>query len=355
MILTIFHTSGFNFDLLFSFQQARRTVVGAKWCFVMLFLPLITYITFIILAMFRFIVYIILLIRHRSKFNGFLKGVDAMHMTSKPRDRVINCLIMFKSEEALLPGILTNRIREAMVNMQYFSKFRSKFCKFWGYYYMVKDGFPVEACLREMSTVTEEKHKITKTELGILLDTDYFQSNLPRNNTIPWEVVVGRQAMDGETWGNEERGFDHYYPVLFRCEHALADGITLLQVMIDILVKEEGSSKRKIIEDVRKKEGCILRMFRQMDFFFLLPAFFIVNYASKAGDENVWGNRSLSGEKFYAFNRDHSEVYKRKARNIQRKYSNFFFIDIMLTLISGTINNYIKRVSTIFMFYVIFD
>ncbi|KAF2899809.1 hypothetical protein ILUMI_06376 [Ignelater luminosus] len=299
-----------------------------------------------VFGVYRQIVFMVLKIKYGSKFGGLLKGSDAFHMTSESSDHVINSLLMFKCAKDFTANMLYQNMREVVQNMQQRTKFNSRFQTSFGYTYMLKDELRVDDCIKEMRIIGSRQIKLSKPEFLELLN-EYCNLELPQDNTVPWEILVGQQPI---YWEDDEFT---YLPLLFRNQHAIADGITLLQVMVSVLSdKEENNDnsatrsepspfkKNIIIEHIR----CAIKAaLVSLYVLLLIPAACVTNFLLKGKDSNILCGPTLGKIRHFVLDFEFSSNYVSVIKEIKWRIPGTSFPDVVLTAFSASLNDYFVR------------
>ncbi|KAF2899810.1 hypothetical protein ILUMI_06377 [Ignelater luminosus] len=293
-----------------------------------------------ILAIFRLFIYVILKTKHRSKFNGLLNGPDAVHMISKEPRHLMNCLIMFQCTKEMSPQVFYDNIKRIVRKMQYYGKLNSKFFTYCGYPYMLGEELNVDDCIREMKTISNLKYKISRSELLSLIN-ECCNLDLPNNNTIPWEIMIGIQKVD---WRND--GY-HYYPLLLRCDHVIGDGITIIEIIAKMFSNKSSKVKYKLEESEHLvwMENFVKITLKGLHMLMILPAFLISNYIIRVKDNNILYSPTLSHQVFYWSNVDDSSKYVEKIKTIKNTIAGISFQDVVAAAFSASLNDYFIKKS----------
>lgn len=312
-----------------------------------LFMPIGT-IILLFFALYRLFVFIVLKIKYRSKFGGLLKGSDAFHMTTETSDHVINSLLMFQCTEDFTADMFYENMREVVRNMQQRTKFNSKFQTSFGYPYVKKNELTVDDCIRQMKIIGNQQLELSRTEFLQLLN-EYCNTELPQDNTVPWEILVGKQSV---YWKDDEHT---YLPLLFRNQHAIADGITLLQVMVSVLSdKDEDNDTSTVKSEVSPfKDSIILKYIKlaikvplvSLYLLLLIPASCVTNFLLKGKDNNILCGPTLGKVRHFVLNVENVSRYVSIIKHIKWRVPGTSFPDVVLAAFSASLNDYFVRVS----------
>lgn len=268
-------------------------------------------------------------------------------MLSKGPRHLMNCLIMFQCTKEMSPRVFYDNIKEVVQKMHQKRKLNSKFFTYCGYSYMLEDELNINNCIRKMKTVGDQKYKISRTEFLSLL-TECCKLDLPSNNTIPWEIMVGPQKVN---WKND--GYD-YYPLIFRCDHVVADGITLMEIMITIFSDKQSSET--LYKPKEKKHLALIKIFAKitlkgLHMLMLFPAFCISNLILKEKDHNILRGPSLSKQSFYWLSVDDSSGYVQKIKAIKNAIPGISFSHVVMAAFSASLNDYFIKVRLIIIIF----
>ncbi|KAK5642462.1 hypothetical protein RI129_008629 [Pyrocoelia pectoralis] len=212
--------------------------------------------------------------------------------------------------------------------------------RFGGYSYKLKANPTIEECVRKMDIVKCQNDMMHKNELKKLL-SKCCNHQLPKNNTLFWDTLIGTQPVD---WNREGNNSASYHPVLFRLHHAICDGFgitQLLSVMLDKIPYENQDSLESHLE--KAKEGSPFKTVLHQIVATLYAVVFnisdILLAVLQTEEPNAFRGTTLSNDEIFTMKVDNGE-YFRKVKHIKSDLPHASFSGIILTAFSASFKEY---------------
>lgn len=223
---------------------------------------------------------------------------------------------------------------------------------------MLKQQLDVNDCVAKMKTVATDEKSLTKEELYQLLN-HHYNASMPKDGKIPWQVLIGTQKVK---WKDD--GYD-YYPMMFKIHHTIADGITLIKLLVSIAADRANVTNTEILnpQTLNSKNGCVnktrdflgYRILKTIKHafvavgtfcyvFLLLPSSMVIFFLYKGKDSNILYSKSITNQKVLGNTSEENNVYFEKIRRIKKNFPEIAFSTILFAAFSASLYNYYKKV-----------
>lgn len=218
-------------------------------------------------------------------------------------------------------------------------KFNVAFKQDFGYSYMLREKSNFNNGFRKMEAINTENYKLSKTELMLLLN-EYANSDLPKDNTIPWEILIGSQPTE---WKHDNY---NYYFALCRYHHAIMDGVALTELT---LASHAGKDNTKTAsEHALTRTNVTMTLCRLYTEAFLtvilIPSWFVSHFVLKRRDKHMLEGIKLSKQCHYVISTEDHPGYIEKVERIKSKIPGVSFSALLLTAISASLNEFFTKV-----------
>lgn len=277
----------------------------------------------------------ILKIIYGERFVGFLNGPDAFQTIGEPIQHVINGVLIYQCPKSMSVHqffeILQERYRKADV----VPKFQVIFKKQFGYSYMLKESC-FDISFRKMKVMNAENYKLSKTELMVLIN-EYANAQMPKDDTVPWEFLVGSQSID---WG-EDRYYNYYF-VLPRYHHAIGDGVALMKLTVAANANKKNTVTLKHVSE--RNVNVIMKIFQTFLAIILIPSWYVSSFVLKGRDKNILKGKQWRKQCHYALKIEDHTAYVQKVKKIKSQILGVSFSDVLLTAISYSLNEFFNKV-----------
>lgn len=237
-------------------------------------------------------------------------------------------------------------LKKNLFKENYFPKILSTFHKAYGYYYLLNNDIKVEDCIKELP-IDLKKKSIEKSEL-IEMISSKANEPLPKNHTAFWDVLIGQQPINWVPEGT-------YFPIVFRVHHSLADGASLLKILIGIF-----ADKRILIQSFKSDcstkfsiQSCLSSLKTQVfNYFKTIGTLLLASSVIKTqNDENIVHGPTLSGKKMLFMEIEELKQCVDIIKRIKNKCWDTTFSDVLLTAISRSFNRFFNQVRIKFTFF----
>ncbi|KAF2892498.1 hypothetical protein ILUMI_13676 [Ignelater luminosus] len=328
---------------LINFLEVKRTATGEQpplWIIpVLLIITICIPIAITVLctfALYRECVRIILKIKYGERFGGLLNGSDAFHTTGETMQHLIHSLLVYQCPKTMSIQEFYKILETNLRKIYSLPKFNVILKKEFGYSYMLKETSNFDTAFRKMKLINTEDHKLSKVELMLLVD-EYANSPLPKDNLIPWEVLVGSQSIK---WRDEEH---NYYFSFDSYHHALADGVALLK----LVVAAHAGNEQNTTARVSRKNFNVTIKFLKLSLekvlaLILIPSWYVSSLILKGRDQNILKRKKLSNQFHFVTNVEDSG-YVQKIKRIKNKIAGVSFSDVLLTAVSASFNEFFNK------------
>ncbi|KAF2891426.1 hypothetical protein ILUMI_14747 [Ignelater luminosus] len=244
--------------------------------------------------------------------------------------------------------------RKTMVKTSVLKKFQSLLCKSFGYSYLIKQELDIlQDCMGKIKALDCSEKKLDKQQLHELLNY-YRNAPMPKNGKVPYHILIGTQTVN---WKNDD--FD-YYPVIMKVHHAVADGVSLLKMMVAVVADKLEVTKEPInplnrLEHARndvfvnKKLKKFINGLGKLKMLllisFLYPSLVVAYFTYKARDNNILHNNTLlTHQTLIGINSEMGTAYVEKIKKIRAKLPGTAFSSILIAAFSASISDYFKKV-----------
>ncbi|KAF2889491.1 hypothetical protein ILUMI_16682, partial [Ignelater luminosus] len=228
-------------------------------------------------------------------------------------------------------------------------KFQAQILNSFGYPYLVKQKFNFSKdCVQKMKTLDCAKKRVDKQQFYELLNY-YCNAPVPENGKQLCQILVGTQPVN---WKNDD--FD-YYPIIAKIHHAVADGVSLLKMMVAITADKLEVSK-KPLNSVKQDKGSSfvnkqLKRFidglERIKMVFVIiclhPSLLVTYFTYKAKDDNIFYNTSLTQKTLLGINSEKGTAYVEKIKKIKEKLPGTAFPTILIAAFSASLSDYFKK------------
>ncbi|KAF5284664.1 hypothetical protein FQA39_LY16946 [Lamprigera yunnana] len=174
-------------------------------------------------------------VKHGSNFVGMADGEDVLYISMPKRDTIVCYLLILEISDETPPHQVYDTVKDTVSkhfvqNKNKFYKLNSALHHFGGYFYMLKEDFTVEDCVKKLR-VAEKQNKLSKEELMQLISECQYQP-MPKNDSVLWDCSIGVQPVE---WGDSSKPGMTYYPILFRTHHFICDAFGFIQFLFGVV------------------------------------------------------------------------------------------------------------------------
>ncbi|KAF2892497.1 hypothetical protein ILUMI_13675 [Ignelater luminosus] len=329
---------------LINFLEVKRTSVGEQiplWIIPILLvitvcIP-IAIIVFCMFALYRECIRRILENKYGDKFGGLLNGLDAFQTTCDPIQHVINTCLVFQCPKTMSVQEFYKNVEERIRRSTKLPKFSSVLKKEFGYSYMLKASV-FDAGFKKMKLINTENHKLSKTELMLLID-EYANAEMPKSDSVPWEILVGSQPIK---WRDD---MHNYYFTLCRFHHSLGDGAALVKLTVATYADKEDTAtiSSKHLPKKNSIMGFLKALCETLIVIILIPSWYVSNLVFRGKDKNILTDKKIRKQCYYATNIEDYSSYIQKIKRIKSRIPKVAFSDVLLTAISASLNEYFTK------------
>ncbi|KAF2892542.1 hypothetical protein ILUMI_13631 [Ignelater luminosus] len=313
-----------------------------------LFIPVSLFFLFFF-GVYRFIITIILKIKHGKNFYGLLSGADTFHVVGKSSNVVTFSCLMFRCGKDTSSEEFYETCKAIILKASVLKRLQALFCRSFGYPYLVKHEWDIEKdCIGKMKTLECSQKRIDKQQLYTLLNY-YCNAPMPKNGKAPFHMLIGTQPV---SWKNDDW---NYYPVMFRVHHAVADGVSLLRMMVALTTDKLEASKEPLNSFKHEKGSLFVnKQFKRfidglerIKMLFLIiclhPSLLVTYFTYKAKDTNILYNTSLARQTLLGVYSEKSTEYVEKIKRIREKLPGTAFPTILIAAFSASLSDYFKK------------
>ncbi|XP_031348690.1 uncharacterized protein LOC116174828 isoform X2 [Photinus pyralis] len=298
---------------------------------------------------FSAVIYVLLLLYREIVLTAILKeecgddffclvsGLDVFNATQSMKRSTIIGLMVCEIDSNSSPKTVMEYVQDVIraqlrKNRSHLGKLFTKPKMFSGYLYLERVELEHETCIRHLPTVDGE---LDVEALNGLIGRWCYE---PFNGPLLWDISVGTQPLK---WRNEGTSNIKHYPIVIRVHHLIADGISILKLVVGVLGDKSNHPKISTFEKYIDAEKFVwLTTFRRVIqairiiLFFPVCLFSIVVLKSCVGNE-VHG-KELEFQEHCAVALDPNGQYLEKVKTI-RKRSGATIPEIILTVISESL------------------
>lgn len=291
-------------------------------------------------------------LKHGCLYGGMPSGGDCFWNVEEPIKNTLNILVTIETDTKDLdnfPFILKDKFCEKLQDQEDYPKFTYAVKRTAGYTYYLKNQINITDCIS--ITNVNDTENITKDNLEDFL-RNYSDRLLPCENKALWEIVIISKPFD-------QYNSNSKFPVLFRFNHIVADGLALSTVLSNLL----GSfGKRPIIDflkeryqlrnqNERKGEKDIITKVKQalsiVQTVLVTPAILMHQLFLRTPDVNILRRSTYSGERIFTYNVEEQPRLVNALKKMMQMLPGINFTDIIFTAISYSFYSYFRVVSNL--------
>ncbi|CAG9860631.1 unnamed protein product [Phyllotreta striolata] len=309
-----------------------------------LLMPLFLFLS-VFFYVFRFLLAVYLKIRYGEKFIGLIKGGDSLWSLGKPNESTITILLAasLKNEElpTFIDGVKEKITTEILNKKEKIPKLTSSVHCLMGYGYLLRNNCKAEEIVSTIKI--DENSDISSDELI----GDISSRQLPFNNRFPWELV----AIDAPTsWKIEQNISENHCMLVLRIHHIIGDGMSVATALVKIFSDKPVDFAKYAIESIKYSEPVkpptYVRILLFLHQLMLTPGYIFLNklFLSDAKNgEKIFEPSPLSSKKYVYTASDIDGSIMETVKRIKKNIGNATFIEIMLTALSKSLNNYFDK------------
>ncbi|XP_060535241.1 uncharacterized protein LOC132707410 isoform X2 [Cylas formicarius] len=187
----------------------------------------IVVLSLIVLAAYRHLVRLLLVLRHGDKFGGMFEGADMVWAIQEKEWRSILSIILVLESDTKMD--MRDRLRkiaeERVFHTTDYPKLSSTRHHFLGYTYMLRNTYTAEEGI-SLLKIPENK-PFDESALNEVA-SEVCNSPLDKEDTAMWALLVSPIPLAQKNEGK------YLYPIILRFSHAVGDGVTYVSFLIKI-------------------------------------------------------------------------------------------------------------------------
>ncbi|KAK5642568.1 hypothetical protein RI129_008735 [Pyrocoelia pectoralis] len=294
-------------------------------------------VSFPFFILYRKILKVYLMIRHGKNFIELIDGFDSTFTRSFQRNNTINILFIFQTDHDITETFKNFINDKFIINGDKLKKFHSTLRSCSGYKYLVKQHLTVDDCVKTAAVVNQNEAFISKEGLmGILCQ--YYDDPFPRDNTVLWDCTVWTQPIQ---WRPTKDGKKNY-AVLFRCNHCIADGVSLFYLLAGVFSDKVSDTVQKNFKSSYNASIVVKvghYVYRWMCFLSYGVAEAMTEQLFEKKEKNVLNDSMVYSETLSLKIDESGEVLK-MAKMIKNEIMGINFSQVLLTALSAAMKNY---------------
>ncbi|KAK5644925.1 hypothetical protein RI129_006225 [Pyrocoelia pectoralis] len=325
-------------------EETRSWWVAAKFSLlfpVIICLVVVTLILQPFFFLYRTILSIKLRWKYGKRFYGLLSGADVPVTHPSIKYGMIGILMVVEIDINTVKNTVFECVQEFVIENilknSSLAKLQTTVKSYGGYPYLESIGMRGEDCVYMLPTVDGV---LDDTVLMKLLGRVQYK---PFNGPYLWDVMVGTQPLyrkETDTYSNTKR-----YPVMIRVHHAIADGVTIMQLLGGVFSDKQTVNDDKSDKPTKVKDYILLRLFQLLGKIACLLIYFpsiLYSLALIKSDVNDLHRGQFGNDENVALLFDENGTYLRKVKNIKNR-TGASIPEIVCTAFSESLKDHIEK------------
>ncbi|CAG9860666.1 unnamed protein product [Phyllotreta striolata] len=237
---------------------------------------------------------------------------------------------------------IKNRITtEILSKSKAFPKLTSTFHRVLGYGYFLKTTLKAEELV---STIKIEKNNEYYAKTHDEIFAEFSTRDLPRKNTVTWEMII----IDAPaSWKLKENFTENQVVMIVRMHHGVGDGIAVTNLLVKLLSSEPIDFIKHAAESMKKRPAPkrlpISEHLYQLHLFLLTPGYILWNKLVNKSRKKAFKSPAVSRKRAFYTGSDLDGSLVQTVKRIKGKVGDSAFLEIMLTAVSKSLNNYFDK------------
>ncbi|XP_060535240.1 uncharacterized protein LOC132707410 isoform X1 [Cylas formicarius] len=309
----------------------------------------IVVLSLIVLAAYRHLVRLLLVLRHGDKFGGMFEGADMVWAIQEKEWRSILSIILVLESDTKMD--MRDRLRkiaeERVFHTTDYPKLSSTRHHFLGYTYMLRNTYTAEEGI-SLLKIPENK-PFDESALNEVA-SEVCNSPLDKEDTAMWALLVSPIPLAQKNEGK------YLYPIILRFSHAVGDGVTYVSFLIKIF--SNGSISSYLQDHLKKayanseqsaanwytvlKDG-VSKFVNFAYFLFIFLGLSIYHHSLRDFDKHELHGRILTGDKIATWSCEETAGLVPTVRRIKNRVPGGKFSSVVLTALSASLTDFFKR------------
>ncbi|XP_056632771.1 uncharacterized protein LOC130442573 isoform X1 [Diorhabda sublineata] len=290
------------------------------------------------LVIYKYIIFAILKMKYNKNLSP-IESIDSFFTLGEFQDNFSNILITMETdikEKSLQERIIKHFERTIIKNTNHFRKIHSSVHSYMGFSFLLREEIQA-ADFVNIIDVNEDSYEYLNHFIY-----EYCMKPLPKHNKLLMDATI---LKCGNNWKMKNNFRIDQIPVLFRIHHILGDGLSIMNLFIQLF----GDDKLVIDEVIgefhnrHKYNNFWMRLLEDVYSFLILPGFMICEVIRRCMNNRVFIGSTGSGKQYFAKKVGDDTMSLQKIKALKKKIGNCRFTEILIAAISASLCDYFRK------------